>query len=269
MTDLTPLDSVRRRRPLIHCVSNSVSLNDCANLVLAVGASPIMAHAPEEAADLTAASGATVLNTGTPDEGRFQTCLLCGEEAARRGRPVVLDPVGVGASPWRLDRVQTLLDRFPTAILRVNLGEAQALLRQGAEAAQGVDSPAPASLEQRQAAAAALAKRRRTAVLLSGPEDLVADGGSVWRVFGGSPLAASVTGTGCMLSALCGVFAAVEPEPLRAALLASAFWKACARQAEERAGGRGPGSFRMALLDAAGTLRPADLESRTRIEQLA
>ena len=151
----------------------------------------------------------------------------------------------------------------------MNLGEAQALLRQGAEAAQGVDSPAPASLEQRQAAAAALAKRRRTAVLLSGPEDLVADGGSVWRVFGGSPLAASVTGTGCMLSALCGVFAAVEPEPLRAALLASAFWKACARQAEERAGGRGPGSFRMALLDAAGTLRPADLESRTRIEQLA
>ena len=89
MTDFTPLDSVRRRRPLIHCVSNSVSLNDCANLVLAVGASPIMAHAPEEAADLTAASGATVLNTGTPDEGRFQTCLLCGEEAARRGRPVV------------------------------------------------------------------------------------------------------------------------------------------------------------------------------------
>ena len=267
MTDFTPLDSVRRRRPLIHCVSNSVSLNDCANLVLAVGASPIMAHAPEEAADLTAASGATVLNTGTPDEGRFQTCLLCGEEAARRGRPVVLDPVGVGASPWRLDRVQTLLDRFPTAILRVNLGEAQALLRQGAEAAQGVDSPAPASREERYAAALALARRHRAAVLLTGPEDLVTDGKTLWRVSGGSGQTTSVTGTGCMLSVLCGVFSAVEPEPLSAALLASAFWKTCARRAEERAGGRGPGSFRTALLDAAGTLTAADLAAEAEIER--
>lgn len=266
MPDITRLDQIRARRPLIHCVSNMVSANDCANLALAAGASPIMAHAPEEMAAVTAASDATVLNTGTPDEARFQTCLLCGREAARLGRPVVLDPVGVGAGSWRLERVLTLLERFPVSILRVNLGEARALVGE-AGGEQGVDSPAPASREERSAAALALAGRHRAAVLLTGPEDLVTDGKTLWRVSGGSGQTTSVTGTGCMLSVLCGVFSAVEPEPLSAALLASAFWKTCARRAEERAGGRGPGSFRTALLDAAGTLTAADLAAEAEIER--
>lgn len=263
MPDFTRLNHVRARRPLIHCVSNLVSANDCANLVLAAGASPMMAHAPEEMRDVTAASAATVLNTGTPDEGRFRTCLLCGEEAARRNRPVVLDPVGVGASPWRLERVGALLERFPVSILRVNLGEARALTG-GAGEEQGVDSPGPASPEERSAAARALAERYRSAVLLTGPEDLVTDGERLRRVSGGSALTASVTGTGCMLSALCGVFAAVEPDPLEAAVLASAFWKTCARLAEERS--RGPGSFRTALLDAAGTLTAERLAAEAEID---
>lgn len=267
MPDFTRLDDVRARRPLIHCVSNIVSAGDCANVVLAAGAGPIMACAPEEMADITAASAATVLNTGTPDEGRFRACLLCGLEAARRDQPVVLDPVGVGSSPWRLARVRALLERFPVSILRVNLGEARALTG-GAGGEQGVDSPAPASLEERSAAARALAGRCRAAVLLTGPEDLVTDGERLWRISGGSPLMTAVTGTGCMLSALCGVFAAVEPQPLAAAALASAFWKTCARRAEEHSGGRGPGSFRTALLDAAGTLTAAELAAGARIETL-
>lgn len=267
MIGFTRLDDVRKRRPLIHCVSNIVSAGDCANVALAAGASPIMAHAPEEMADITAASAAAVLNTGTPDEVRFQVCLRCGKEAARLGRPVVLDPVGVGASTWRLGRVQMLLNSFPVSILRVNLGEAQALLHT-ASGEQGVDSPAPASPEDRAKAALALSERRRTAVLLSGPEDLAAGGGAVWQVSGGSAMMAAVTGTGCMLSVLCGVFAAVEPDPLRAALLASAFWKVCARRAEAQSGGRGPGSFRTALMDAAGTLTPADLAAEADLKRI-
>lgn len=265
MPDFTRLDQIRARRPLIHCVSNMVSANDCANVVLAAGAGPIMAHAPEEMADITAASAATVLNTGTPDEARFHTCLLCGQEAARQNQPVVLDPVGVGGSPWRLERVRALLERFPVSILRVNLGEALALLGEnGGE--RGVDSPDPASPEARSAAAAALANQYRAAVLLTGPEDVVADGRRLWRVFGGSPLMTAVTGTGCMLSALCGVFAAVTPDAAEAAALASAFWKTCARRAEEHSGGPGPGSFRAALLDAAGTLAAAELAAEAVIE---
>lgn len=262
MIDFSRLDQVRAARPLIHCVSNIVSANDCANLALAAGASPIMAHAVEEMADITAASAVTVLNTGTPDETRFHICRLCGEEAARLGRPLVLDPVGVGSSAWRLDRVRTLLECFPVSILRVNLGEALALTR-GAGGEHGVDSAVPASQEERVDAARALARRYHAAVLLTGPEDLVCGAGAVWRVCGGSPLTASVTGTGCMLSVLCGVFASVEPEPWKAALLAAAFWKTCARRAEE--GSRGPGSFRTALLDTAGTLTEAELAAEAEI----
>ena len=162
--------------------------------------------------------------------------------------------------------MEALLAHFPVSILRVNLGEARALTGEPGRGA-GVDSPAPASREERAAAALALARKYRTAVLLTGPEDLITDGHCLRHVSGGSRRMTSVTGTGCMLSALCGVFAAVEPEPLSAALLASAFWRTCARRAEERAGDRGPGSFRTALLDAAGTLTVADLAAEAAIDR--
>lgn len=267
MIDFNRLEEVRRKRPLIHCVSNIVTANDCANLALAVGASPIMAQAPQEMGDITAASDATVLNTGTPDEIKFEACMLCGKAASAAGHPVVLDPVGVGASPWRLRRVQELLHLFMPSILRVNLGEAQALSAGGGRE-QGVDSPAPASRAERLSAARALALHRRTAVLLSGPEDIVTDGQTAWCLPGGSDLMAFVTGTGCMLSVLCGVFAAVEPEPMKAAVLASAFWKVCSRRAQENAAGRGPGTFRAALMDAAANLTAADFAVLAKIESL-
>lgn len=266
MIDFARLEEVRSRRPLIHCVSNIVTANDCANLALAAGASPIMAHAPQEMEAITAASAATVLNTGTPDEARFDSCLLCGREAARLGRPVVLDPVGVGASPWRLERVLGLLESFRPAILRVNLGEAQALVGVRSQE-RGVDSLADAGLEQRMGLAGQLARRLGTVVLLSGGEDVISDGTSCWRAVGGSGWMTKVTGAGCMLSVVCGVFAAVEPEPLSAALLAAAFWKTCARRAEQAAGDRGPGSFRAALLDAAGAVTAEQLAAEARILQ--
>ena len=267
MLDVAPLEVLRRQRPLIHCVSNLVTANDCANLALAVGASPMMACAPQEMAEITAAASATVLNTGTPDEERFEVCRLCGCEAVRLGHPVVLDPVGVGASPWRLRRTQELLHLWTPSILRVNLGEAQALLAMNSRG-QGVDSPGPASQRERLYAAVALARSRRTVVLLSGPEDIVTDGASTWVLWGGSDQMSRITGTGCMLSVLCGAFAAVAGAR-EAALLASAFWKVCAAQAEERTQGRGPGSFHTALLDAAGTLTPADLAAGTQIQEIS
>ena len=264
MIDFTRLEAVRRQRPLVHCVSNIVSANDCANLALAVGASPMMAQASEEMADITAISAATVLNTGTPDEEKFRACLLCGQAAEPLGQPVVLDPVGVGASPWRLERTNALLSAIRPTLLRVNLGEAKALTHRAGEE-QGVDSPGPASHAERLSAALRLAQEYHTAVLLSGPEDLITDGSRVWRVSGGSSRMAQVTGTGCMLSVLCGVFAAVEPDAAQAAVLASAFWKVCSRRA---AGERGPGSFRAALMDAAALLTPADLAAEAEIEPL-
>ena len=267
MIDFPCLDALRQQRPLIHCLANQVTANDCANLALAVGASPIMAIAPEEIAEITAASRATVLNTGTPDGEKFRVSMRWGQAAAAAGQPIVLDPVGIGASRWRLQSVQALLHMFTPTILRVNLGEALALL-QRLSGEQGVDSLTALTLEERAEAAKALARHRRTTVLLSGPVDVVSDGDACWTVSGGSDCAPAITGTGCMLSVLCGAFAAVETRPAQAALLASSFWKLCQQRAEQVAGGRGPGSFHTALFDAAGTLTASDLAAEAQIQLL-
>lgn len=258
MLDYTRLDQIRQQRPLLHCVSNIVSANDCANLALAVGASPMMAQAPEEMEEITKISAATVLNTGTPDRERFQVCRICAQTAVTIGQPVILDPVGVGASRWRLEQITALLEEFRPNILRVNLGEAEALCRRG-NREQGVDSTACSTPEYRLAVAKEVSGRYHTTVLLSGEEDLVVSGEQALAVTGGSSRTKWVTGTGCMLSVLCGAFAAVEPEPLQAAALAAGFWKLCSERAEEKAAGRGTGAFRMELINAAGLLTAKDL----------
>lgn len=267
MVEFTRLDDLKARRPLLHCVSNIVSANDCANVALAVGASPMMAQEPLEMEAVTAISDATVLNTGTPDEAKFAACGLCARAAGAARQPLVLDPVGVGASSWRLNRVEKLLDLCaPGIILRVNLSEAYALLRREM-AERGVDAtPGPETAQIRLQTAAALAKRRCAVVLLSGPEDIITDGRRAYVVSGGSGKMALVTGTGCMLSVLCGAFAAVESDPLCAAVLASAFWKTCAGRAETNFAGSG--GFRVALMDAAGTVAAGELSRTARIKEL-
>ena len=122
MSVSAPLAAIQAQHPLLHCISNIVSANDCANLALAIGASPIMAQAPQEMADIAALASAVVLNTGTPDEAKFTAARTAGATANRRGIPVVLDPVGVGASPWRLANIQSLLQQVQPAIVRVNAG---------------------------------------------------------------------------------------------------------------------------------------------------
>ena len=248
--------AIRSRHPLLHCISNVVTANDCANLALAVGASPIMAQAPQEMEEIAALADAVVLNTGTPDEAKFTAAWLAGAAANRRGVPVVLDPVGVGASQWRLGQIRALLQQVHPTIVRVNYGEAAALLAGGAASPEqpgfaavehGVDSlTVPTDTAD---CAMALAARLGTVVLLSGEEDVVTDGRTLHTVRGGSPLMRRVTGAGCMLSVLCGAFAAVEPDALTAADHAAAFWKACATAAATQC--RGSASFRVALLDEA------------------
>ena len=246
----TILEEIRSRKPLVHCISNIVTANDCANLLLAIGASPMMAQAPEEMEEITAISSSTVLNTGTPDAARFAACEICGVHANRLHRPVVLDPVGVGASCWRLKHVQRLLDCFVPDLMRVNLIEARALLGlRGQE--RGVDSAATPDAEDAERCAVELARRIGCAVLLSSATDIATDGSQVLRIPGGSPRVTAVTGSGCMLSALCGAFLAACEDPLLAAAAAAAFWKDCSATAERRSAGQGMGAFHMALIDAA------------------
>ena len=199
MLDFTRLDKVRRQRPLIHCVSNIVTANDCANLALAVGASPMMAQAPEEMEAISAVSDATVLNTGTPDAEKFRACRICAVSARH---PVVLDPVGVGASPWRLGQVRALLDLFTPSILRVNLGEARALLGSDGQE-QGVDSPLPASQDVRRDTAMELARR------------LDVSRASLYRAFDALERTGAIRRTGKRIEVLstAELEAAIETEP--------------------------------------------------------
>lgn len=266
MLPFSRLDDIRRTCPLIHCIANLVSANDCANVALATGALPIMAQAPEEMGEISAASAATVLNTGTPSREKFEVCAACGIAAG--DRPVVLDPVGVGASSWRLRETEALLSAFTPAILRVNLGEARALLhlRSGE---QGVDFTGTVSMDTRLECGRALARARNCVVLLSGTEDIATDGARTYCIAGGSEWMTRVTGTGCMLSVLCGAFTAVEPDALKAVALASAFWKSCARQAENAlAFGQGAGTFRTALFDAASFLDSKTFEQLALVEEI-
>ncbi len=267
MPDFTRLDTLKCQHPLVHCIPNLVTANDCANLALAVGASPMMAVAQEEIDDITAASRSIVINTGTPDSEKLKGCILWGRAAMKAGVPIVLDPVGIGASRWRLHSIRGLLDAFTPTILRVNMGEALALLRQeGGE--KGVDSTGDFTRRQRQETATTLALHSHSTVLLSGPEDIVSDGRDCWCISGGSPLSANITGTGCMLSMLCGAFAAVTADPAEASVLASSFWKVCSALAQQAAAGRGSGSYHMALMDAASTLTTADFAVKATVERL-
>lgn len=281
--DPARVEALRAAAPLVHCISNIVTAHDCAALALAAGASPMMAQAPAEVAGIAARAGALVLNTGTPGPDTFGVCAAAAAGAAGAGVPIVLDPVGVGASPWRLAGVQTILRTARPALVRANWSEARALLEAAGAAGgcapeaagcafgadgrtetggtapgsdsteHGVDS-AGADQASRLATARALARQLGAAVLLSGPADIVTDGARCRVVRGGSPLTRSITGAGCMLSVLCGAFAAVTPDPVEAGVLAAAFWKMCAARAEVLAGGRGLGSFHVALFDAAGAM---------------
>ena len=265
MAAQAPLARIRAVHPLVHCISNIVTANDCANLALAVGASPMMAQAPEEMDQVAALAGAVVLNTGTPDEAKFAAACRAGAAANRCGTPVVLDPVGVGASAWRLEHIGALLKKVRPAIVRVNYGEAAALL--GLEPAEnGVDSLA--APQNAAARAAALAQRLGAVVLLSGVEDLVTDGTVVLRVQSGNDRMRMVTGAGCMLSVLCGAFAAAQPDaPLASAAGASLFWKLCAARAGQDA--PGPGTLRIRLMDCAAALTDEDLTAaRGQIETI-
>jgi len=265
MADFSGIKSIKETRPLVHCINNIVSANDCANLLLAIGASPMMAEAPAEMIEITKTASATVLNTGTPSTLKYEACSICGMESAALGKPVVLDPVGVGASFWRLWNVCSLLEGFRPDIIRVNLGEAKALLKKltekslsmpqedvfsakadphagewGADSAateQGVDSVIKASPKDREETAVRLAKELQTVVLMTGPEDIVTDGARIKRIGGGSDRMTLVTGSGCMLSCLCGAFLAVCPDAFEAACEASSFWKLCAAMAEENSSG--------------------------------
>lgn len=260
------LENVREKAPLVHNITNYVTVNDCANILLACGASPIMADDPLEAADITGLCQGLHLNLGTPSQSRISSMLSAGKRAARLGIPIVFDPVGAGASPFRIRAAGELLKKIRFTVIRGNLSEIRALSRdrqqeKGVDAAPS-DKITEENLEQAAAFARQFARQAETIAVITGAIDIVTDGIRTFCIRNGHPMMNRVTGTGCQLSALTCAFLAANPgQPLEAAAAAAAAMGLCGEIAHKRLGSLdGSGSYRTYIMDAVYHLTPDQLE---------
>jgi hydroxyethylthiazole kinase len=254
------LRKLRTRRPLVHQITNYVVMNETANATLALGALPVMAHAPQEVEEMAANAGALVLNIGTLSERWIEAMLLAGHAA--KG-PIVLDPVGAGATRYRTETAKRLLAELDVTVVRGNAAEIATLAGHAAEI-RGVESIGTASTtaEVVRDAASTLG----TIVSVTGPTDHVSDGERVVAVSNGHELLATVSGTGCMSTAVTGSFLAAKPkEPLEAAAEALAAFGVAGEDAARRA--QGPGTFHAGLYDALYNLDPDTLDGRAKVTE--
>jgi hydroxyethylthiazole kinase len=257
----TTLRTLREAKPLVHQITNYVVMNETANATLALGALPVMAHAREEVEEMAGLAGALVLNIGTLSPHWVEAMLLAGRAANARAIPVVLDPVGAGATRYRTETAKRLLDELDVTALRGNAGEVATLVGVEAEV-RGVESIAAGG----DVAELAREAGRALGVVASvtGAVDHVSDGERVLAVANGHELLGRVSGTGCMSTALTGCFLAAKPdEPLEAAAEALAAFGVAGEDAAREA--RGPGSFHAGLYDALAALDPDTLDDRARI----
>ena len=257
----TAVQDVRNRAPVVHSITNYVVMNTTANALLAIGASPVMAHAEEEMADMVNIASALVINIGTLSKEWVKSMFKAAEQAAKRGIPIVLDPVGVGATPYRTNTARELAAAVAPTIIRGNASEIRALA--GAQAkTRGVD--ATESSGHAVEAAQSLHKSFGSVVCISGETDYVVGAGETFRIRNGHPLMTRVTGLGCTATALCGAFAAVTTDAAQATAQAMVVMGIAGTMAAEKA--QGPGTLQLHFLDALAGLTEDDITRRIRLE---
>lgn len=266
------LKNVRASCPLIHNITNYVTVNDCANVVLACGASPIMADDREEVAEISSLCAGLNLNIGTLNSRTIGSMLLAGKRANELGHPVVLDPVGAGASKLRTETALRLLDEVRFTVIRGNVSEIK-VLASGSGSTKGVDADladrvTEENLDEMLAFAKSFAAKTGAVVAITGAIDLVTDGKTACCIRNGHPMMSSVTGTGCQLSAMTAAFVTANPtQPLEATAAA-----VCTMGlAGEIAHGRltkldGNASYRNYIIDAIYNMTPEMLEKGARYE---
>jgi hydroxyethylthiazole kinase len=254
------LARIRAAAPLVHNITNYVVMNTTANALLAIGASPVMAHAADEVEEMCGLASALVVNIGTLSRPWIEAMFLAAGAARRKGIPIVLDPVGAGATRLRTETSRRFLEEIRPAIVRANGSEVLALLESKGET-KGVDSRHGA--ESALAAGHILSNAYGCAVSISGEVDIIVRGADVIRVSNGHPLMPKVTGLGCTASAVTGAFAAVNPDSLLAAAEAMAVMGIAGEMAAEKS--EGPGSFQMRFLDALHAIGEEDIRARLKV----
>ncbi|MGN0071489.1 MAG: hydroxyethylthiazole kinase [Atopobiaceae bacterium] len=267
------LDNVRKASPLVHCITNYVTVNDCANAVLAIGASPIMSDEPDDVEDITSICNGLDLNIGTLNHRSIDGMDHAAAKAASLGHAIVLDPVGAGASKLRTETARHLLDTYHPQLVRGNMSEIRAL--GGASAStRGVDvSAADAANEDNLSEAAAfvagLAKAWKCTVAVTGAIDIVSDGTRTCAIRNGVPMMGRITGTGCMLSAMLPAFLAANDDVYAASVAGISMMGICGEKARARmAGEDGTGSFRTYLIDALSNIQGKDLVAAAKVADL-
>jgi hydroxyethylthiazole kinase len=245
---------IRAKSPLVHNITNYVVMNNTANALLAIGASPVMIHAEEEVADMAALASALVINIGTLSEPWVRGMFKAFAAAAGKGVPVIIDPVGAGATPYRTRTIRQLIHAGEPAIIRGNASEIMALTDDMFQT-KGVDSTAGS--DEAVSAAQHIAGDRKCVVCISGEVDYIVNAEKVVQVQNGHPMMTKVTGLGCTASALCGAFAAVEKNSLAAAVKAMTVMGIAGEMAAEQS--RGPGSLQMHFLDILYGLSETDI----------
>lgn len=265
-------EKVRSTCPLIHNITNYVTVNDCANTLLACGASPIMADDPEDAAEITAICGGLNINIGTLNQRTIPAMLAAGKRANELGHPVVLDPVGAGASALRTDTALRLLNEVKLTVIRGNISEIKTLAL-GSGTTKGVDADVADKVTEENLDGAIFfakdfAKRSGAVIAITGAIDIVTDGERAFCIRNGRPEMAFITGTGCQLSALTAAFVTANPDrPLEAAVAAVCAMGLCGEIAFRRMTELdGNSSYRNYIIDAMYRLTPAALEEGAKYE---
>ena len=268
------LDQIRAASPLVHCITNYVTVNDVANVLLAIGARPIMADDSEEVEEITALCAGLCLNIGTLNARTIPSMIAAGKRAHALGHPVVLDPVGAGASALRTATALRILDEVRPALIRGNISEIRTLAV-GSGATQGVDASAADAVTEENLMASAdalrtFAARTGAVVAVTGAIDLVTNGSDCYAIRNGSAEMARVTGTGCQLSALlAAALAAVPSDPLAAAAETVALMGAAGEIAWVQMGERdGNATYRTRIIDAVYCMTDEELAARMNIMKL-
>jgi hydroxyethylthiazole kinase len=252
------LNKVRNEKPLIHNITNVVVTNFTANGLLALGASPVMAYAAEEVAEMAAMAGSLVLNIGTLNSAVVESMLIAGKAANEHGVPVILDPVGAGATAFRTDTALRLMEELEISIIRGNAAEIANVAGEKWDI-HGVDAGEAAGDVITLAVSAA--KKLNTVVALTGKDDIITDGKATVIVHNGHPILTKVTGTGCLLTSVIGSFAAVEKNPLIAAAAAIVTYGVAAEKAAEKSAEKGAGSFQIEFLDQLYKVNEDDIQN--------
>jgi len=256
--------TVRQSHPLIHCITNPISINQCANAILAIGARPMMAEHPKEVSEITQTAQALMLNLGNITDVRMESILISAKTAREKGIPLLLDAVGIACSSLRREYVKELLNTAIPTVIKGNYSEIQALYRESYRCT-GVDADSSLDIHSIDHAALSLARSLGTIILASGKVDIVTDGNRLYHIHNGTPQLSQITGTGCLQGALCAAYLSAKPG-LEAVITGCTVLGICGELAQTD---RGTGTFLSHLMDSLSTLTDIEIEQHLKLEEIS